>query len=172
MGKKKDRALMAALQAAIDRASQPSPYENQMSQDYNNLRGWLDKKDYRNLPAGSSIDLLPLAEKQRMRQMYRGSGDTGQGQINPQILAQQQELGDNQLTQEWGAEYENKVGDLINQKNSLGNNLQNIYTNRMNTGVQGAATSLDAWRNRPKSAWGGFFKGLLQGGVQAASMAI
>ncbi len=174
MGKKADAALMAALQAAINKAQQPSPFETQWTNEYNALSSWLNGKDYRNLPVGANVNMIPLAEQQRMRQMIRGSGDMGgtvaKRGMNSMALARQKELDDNQFAGDWAGAYEEKVGVLMNQKMGMGQNLQSMYSNRMNQGIQGAAMNLDAYRNRPKGFnWGQLLGGAIQGGASLAS---
>lgn len=155
--------LFAQLQASIDRASAPSPYETAMAQDWTNTRNWLNAKDYRNTPAGVNVDLLPIAEYQKMRQMTRGQNNNGTaaaGVQNNALMSQQRELDDNQFTQDWGNAYENQVGNLMNQNSQLGAGLQGAYTNRMNAGVQGAMGSLQALNSKPKGFWSSFLPSL------------
>lgn len=163
--------LFAQLQSQIAQATAPSPYETAMQQDWTNTRNWLNAKDYRNMPAGVNVDLLPIAEYQKMRQMTRGSnagGTAAAGVINPTILNQQRELDDNQFTQDWGNAYENQVGNLRQQNAGLGAGLQGAYTNRMNTGIQGQMGALNAFNNRPRSMWSSLLPSLISGGANIA----
>jgi len=169
MGKKIDRMYMEQLLAAIQAANQPSPWETQLANERNTLQSWLDKKDYRNLPNGVNIDMLPLAEAQRMRKMVRGSGGTGQraaGADGGRILAAQKEYGDNQFAQDWSGAYEQKVGDLMGRKDGLTQLLMGQADNRSNNNIRNQAMMLDAYRNRPK---GGFLQSLLPGIIQGGA---
>lgn len=171
MSKPNWNQLFAQLQASIDRATAPSPYETAMAQDWTNTRNWLNAKDYRNTPAGVNVDLLPIAEYQKMRQMTRGQNNNGTaaaGVQNNALMAQQRELDDNQFTQDWGNSYENAVGNLMNQNANLGAGLQGAYSNRMNTGLQGAMGALQAYGNKPRSFWSSFLPGLAQAGASIA----
>lgn len=171
MGRKEDRqyaALMAQLQAAINQAMQPSPIEQQMTADYGNLRNWLNQRDYRNLPSGTFIDQLPLAEMNKMRQMMRGSGkQAAQGVINPTIMQQQRSLDDDQFTQDWAGGYEQRIGDLMGRSTDMASYLQGLHGNRMQTGIQGAQGMLQALANKPQKK--GFWSSFLSGGLQGAS---
>lgn len=153
------------LQSWIDRATTPSPYENELAQERSQLKNWLNAKDYRNLPTGVNVDLLPLSDYQRMHKMLRGTGDTiAQGANNSQLAQQQRQLSDDQLLRDWGAAYESKVGGLMDRQAGLTDSLQQLYSNRMNTGIQGSQAQLTNILNRPKGFnWGG----LLQMGMQA-----
>jgi len=168
MGKKQRRYddLMRALQAKLDAyTNTPSATENLFNNEITATTNFLNSRDYRNLPNGVNINMLPLAEQQRMRQMTRGSIDTGQGQINPNILAAQREVSDNEFAQDWGNEYENKVGELQGRRDTLAGMVQGMYDNRMNAGIQGGQMQIQNQLNRPK----GFnWLGLLTGGLQGA----
>ena len=163
--------LFAQLQSQIAQATAPSPYEQQMSQQWANTNNWLNAKDYRNTPNGVNVDLLPVAEYQKMRQMTRGrGGDTAAaGVMNNNILNQQRELGDNQFLQDWGSSYENEIGNLKNQNMNLGGALQNQYVNRMNTGIQGAGMALQSFANKPKSFWSTLLPNLIGGAAKIGS---
>lgn len=166
MGRKNDyKRMEAMLQSWINRATTPSQYENELAQDRSRIRGFLDSKDYRNLPTGVNVPLLPLAEYQRMRKMTRGAGDTVAGGANPNAaLTQQRELGDNEFVRDWGNAYEQQVGNLMGQQGDMTNTLQQLYSNRMNTGIQGSQAQLTNILNRPKGFnWGS----LLNMGAQA-----
>jgi len=169
MGRKTDRMYMEQLLAAIRAANQPSQWETQLGNERNQLQSWLDAKDYRNLPNGVNIDMLPLAEAQRMRKMVRGSGGTGQraaGADGGRILAAQKEFGDNQFAQDWSGAYEQKVGDLMGRKDTLTQLLMGQSDNRSNNNVRNQSLMLDAYRNRPK---GGFLQSLLPGLIQGGA---
>lgn len=166
MGRKNDyKRMEQMLQSWIDRATQPSPYENELAQERSQLKGWLNAKDYRNLPTGVNVDLLPLSDYQRMSKMLRGTGDTiARGANNSALAGQQRQLSDDQLLRDWGAAYESKVGGLMDRQAGLTDTLQNLYSNRMNTGIQGSQAQLTNILNRPK----GFNWGSLLGmGMQA-----
>ena len=79
MGKKKEyERLMEEMRRMYQQAQQPSPFEQQYQSEWANIGNWLNAKDYRNLPAGANVDLLPIAEYQKMRKMMRGSDSGGQ----------------------------------------------------------------------------------------------
>lgn len=165
MKKKQFDQLFRMLQASVQQAQQPSPWETAVGNEYNQINSFLNSKDYRNLPPGVNIDMLSLADSNRMRQMMRGqnAGQSATG-INPQMQAAQRELSDNQFQQEWGGEYERKVGDLMGRKDNMLSFLQGGHTNRMNTGISGNLSLLQAAQMRPKgSFWGDMFKGLIPG---------
>ena len=176
MGKKQDRALMAALAAAINKASAPSPFETQLTGEWNNINNWLGKKDYRNpQDAGVFMDYLPFAEANKIRQMQIGApnGQSAAGVNNPNLYAAQKRLSDDQFAQDWGGGFEEAIGGVMRRKDSLANALQGWHTGRQNTAVQGAAMNLDAWRNRPKGfSWGNFLSGLINSGAGIAAAAI
>lgn len=168
MGSKEDQRrwdqLFASLQAQQAAANKPSPYEDALLKDWNTSRDWLNKRNYRNLPTGVNIPMLGLADSQKMRQMLRGSNTNGQGELNPNLLASQRELDDNQFAQDWGGAYENAVGGIMDRNDALAGAGQSSYSNRMNNSVNGAASLLNAWGSRPKSSggfWSSFGKSLL-----------
>lgn len=170
MGKKEERqfqAYLQALQSAIAQGQKASPYENALSAEWQATRNWLDKKDYRNTPAGVNIPLLPLADYKRFASYGRPS-NTGAGATNQLAMQNMNQLSNDQLTRDWGSAYENAVGGLMDRNDNLAGMLQNSYTNRMNLGVTGANQVLQSWLNRPKSSGGGFWKGLAGGLAQAA----
>lgn len=164
MGKKQRKydALMASLQAKLDAyANTPSQWETQLGNEATGITNFLNSKDYRNMPTGVNVDLLPLADYQRMRKMTQGT-NTGQGQINPNILAAQREVGDNEFVQQWGNAYENKVGELSGRRDNLTGMLQGLYQDRMTQGIQGAQAQIQNFLNRPKGfSWGNLFGGIL-----------
>lgn len=170
MGSKQNRydELMRQMQAMFTQAQQPSQFETQYQNEWNQLGDWLNKKDYRNLPPSAVVDLLPAAEYQRMRKMTRGS-DTGQqgarGANMAGIANAQRELGDNQFAQDWGNAYEQKVGELAGRRDALGNLLLSSDANRKQIGIQGAQAALQAFNNRPRSMWSSLLPSLIQGGA-------
>ena len=155
MGKKTQKKyddMMNQLQGWITRASTPSPYETELAADRSRIRGFLDSKDYRNLPTGVNVDLLPLADYQRMSKMQNGSGDNvAKGALTADAMANRKELSNNQLVRDWGGAYEQKVSGLMDQQAGMGDALQNQYTNRMSMGMQGTQNQLQNIINRPKS---------------------
>ena len=155
MGKKQQKqydAMMASLQGWITKASTPSPYETELAADRTRIRGFLDSKDYRNLPTGTNINMLPLADYQRMSQMQNGAGDNvAKGALTQDAVNNQRELSNNQLVRDWGGAYEQKVGGLMDQQAGMGDALQGQYNNRMNAGLQGSQMQLQNILNRPKS---------------------
>lgn len=163
--------LMEQMRLMYQQAQQPSPYVQQVQTEYNNLGNWLNAKDYRNMPAGVNVDLLPLAEYQRMQQMMRGNnnGQAAKGANTTALQRQQREVGDNDLVQNWAGAYENKVGELMGRKDALLNMLQGDYTNRMQTGVQGSQAMLQAFQNRPKSWFSSLLPSMIQGGAQVGA---
>jgi len=169
MGKKKQYdELMRQMQAMFTQAQQPSQFETQYQNEWSNLGNWLNKKDYRNLPDGAVVDLLPMAEYQRMRKMVRGTDagqQTARGANTNALQSQQREMGDNQFTQDWGNAYENKVGELSNRRDSLGNMLMSSDMNRKQIGIQGSQAALQAFNNRPRSMWSSLLPSLIQGGA-------
>ena len=165
MGKPNWNDLFAKLQQSITAATAPSTYETQLGQQWQNTQNFLNSNDYRNLPSGVGVDLLPAADYQKMRQMMMGrnNGTSAAGVINPTILNQQRELGDQQATQDWGSSYENSVANLRNQNMNLAGALQGQYSNRMNTGLQGAMGALSQYNQRPQSMWSSLVPGLISG---------
>jgi len=166
MGSKKQFDLyLKALQDAIARAQQPSPYETALMGDWQNTRSWLDKKDYRNMPNGVNVDLLPLSDYKRMQSYGQsGGGTVAQGGMNQMAMQNQRDLSNNELTRDWGQAYEQKVGGLMDRNDDLAARLQGAYSNRMNIGVQGAGNVLQAFGQRPKGFnWGGLVGGILGG---------
>lgn len=166
--------MMQQINAQNQRINTPSPYETQMSGEANDITNFLNSRDYRNIPAslGGSIDLMPLADAQKLRQMTRGSMNTGQGMINPQILSSQRELDDNQFAQDYGNAFEQRVGDLSNKRDALLGGLQGQYNTRIgqNQGTfQDMGGYLQGVLNRPKGFWSQMLPGLIQGGISAAT---
>lgn len=170
MGKKKqyDAALQQLL-AAFQQAQQPSQFETQYQNEWSNLGNWLNAKDYRNLPAGTNVDLLPMAEYQKMRQMINGrdTGSQGARGANTNMLAQQQKtLSNDMFSRDWGNAFENKIGELSGRRDAIGNMLMQSDANRRNVGIQGAQANLQGILNRPKSMWSSLLPSLIQGGAQ------
>jgi len=152
MGKKKQYdAMMRQFDALLAQIKQPSPYESEFNTRRGQIRSFLDSKDYRNLPTGVNVDLLPLADYQRMRSMVRGTGDTkAKGASNSNLLAQQRQLDDDQFVRDWGGAYEQKVGELKNEEMGLLGSLQDMYSNRMGAAMQGQQAQMQNLLNRPK----------------------
>lgn len=172
MGRKKYDQAMAQMMAMFQQAQQPSAIESQYNQEWSNLGNWLNKRDYRDLPAGTTIDMLPLAEAQKMRKMIRGTDTGGQGARGANmgnILKAQKEYDDNQFAQDWGGAYEQKVGELSNRRDALGNMLLSSDANRKQIGIQGSQSYLQALQSRPRSFWGSLLPSLIQGGATVAS---
>ena len=174
MGKKQRQwdAALAQMQAMFQQAQQPSAFETQYQNEWNNIGSWLNKKDYRNLPDSVNVDLLPIAEYQKMRQMTRGNDGGGQmakGANNTALMRQQRELGDNQFVQDWGNAYENKVGEIANRRDSLGNVLMSSDANRKQLGISGSQAYLQALGPRPRSMWSSLLPSMIQGGAQVVS---
>lgn len=173
MGKKQQwNQLYSLLQQQIAQANQPSPYETQMNQQWQNTNNWLNAKDYRNMPAGVNVDLLPLADYQKMRKMMRGDargGTHAAGVMNNNILQQQRELDDNQFVQDWGGAYEQKVGELQNRSDALGAGLQGMYQNRQGMGLQGIGLGFKSLQSKPSSMWSQLLPSLISGGAQVGA---
>jgi hypothetical protein len=173
MGKRKQYdALVAQMMAQFNQAQQPSQFEQQYQGEWNNLGNFLNSRDYRNLPNGVSIDMLPLAEMQKMRKMVRGTDTGGQGARGANmgnILNAQKEFDDNQFAQDYSGAYEQKIGELSNRRDALGSMLMGSQQNRNMMGIQGAQAALQAQQNRPKSLWSSLLPSLLGAGSQVAS---
>ncbi len=173
MSKKKDyERLMEEMRRMYQQASAPSPFEQQYQSEWSNIGNWLNAKDYRNTPAGVNVDLLPIAEYQKMRKMTRGTDPGNQmakGANSNALARSQQQLGDDQFVQDWGGAYENKVGELSGRRDALGNMLQGAHSNRMGMGVQGSQAMLQAFNNKPKSFWSSLLPSMISGGAQVAS---
>lgn len=166
--RKKYDAALQQMMAMFAAAQKPSAIESQYQTDWNNLGNWLNAKDYRNLPAGTSIDMLPIAEMQKMRQMVRGrdvGGQVASGAKTNMLANQQRELGDNQFLQDYSGAYENKIGELSNRRDALGNMLMSSDSNRKQLGIQGSQAYLQGLSNRPKSMWSSLLPSLIQGGA-------
>lgn len=163
--------LRAQQQQMLDRATQKSPWEQEVENEYRTNKTFLDSKDYRNLPAGVNIPMLSLADSQKMRQMMRGqnAGQSAAG-VNPQMLAAQRELSDNRFAEEWGGEYENKIGGLLDQNQNRLSFLQGAHGNRMNAGLQGSSNMLgQAMQIKPdKGFWGSFLQSFLPSAASTA----
>lgn len=171
MGKKQDQQwqqYMNALTAAINQANQPSPYETALGDRYKTTQSLLDNKDYRYLPTGVNIDMLSLADANKMRQMVMGNaGTAAKGTDNP-YAAQQRTLSDDNFVRDWSGAYEQKIGGLMDQNDALGASLMGVDAQRKSNNVANQATLLQAFLNKPKSnnSW---WKGLLSGGLSAAA---
>lgn len=167
MGRKNDyKALERMLAMWINRATQPSPYETMLSGELNSINTFLDSKDYRNLPKGVNIDMLPLADYRRQMSYMspRGQGTTAAGADTTRADSNLQSLANEQLTRDWGRAYEEKVAGLQDRKYGLIDSLQGNHTNRMNAGIMGTQAQMQALLNRPR----GFnWMGLLGMGAQA-----
>lgn len=161
MADDKFNQLLSQLQGWIGKATAPSPYETQSNQDYTNIQNFLGGHDYRNPNAsGVSIDLLPKSDYTQQMQTLRGAPST-----DP-ITQRQQQFSDNQFDQNYGSAYQNQVANLMPQQLGLLSALQNLYTNRMNSGLTGYSEALTGLRNKPQ----GFnWMGLISGGLNAAS---
>lgn len=176
--KELERLLRQALQQqqeAANRAAQKSPWELELENRYNATKTFLDSKDYRNLPTGVNIDMLGLADSQKLRQMMRGSnqGQSAAG-VNPQILAAQREMSDNQFAEDYGGEYERKIGELMGQNDINLNNLQAAHANRMGMGLSGANSMVSSISQiRPQQGfWDKFLPGILSAGGSLGSALI
>lgn len=166
MGRKSEyKALERLLAQWINRATTPSPYENMLSGELNSINQFLDSKDYRNLPKGVNIDMLPLADYRRqMSYMSPTGGTTAAGADTTGAKSNLQSLTSEQLTRDWGRAYEEKVAGLQDRKYGLIDSLQGNHVNRMNAGIQGTQAQMQGLLNRPR----GFnWMGLLQMGAQA-----
>lgn len=173
--KQKYNDYLRMLQQAIQQANQPSPWEQQIGAEANQIGTFLNSRDYRNLPSGVNIDMLPLAEMQRMRKMVRGAGDTGQGARGSNmshILNAQRELDDNSFAQDWGAAYEQKVGGLMDRKDNLLGGLMGTANQRSQNNVSNYGALLQGYANKPKSIWANLLPGIISGGAGIASAAI
>lgn len=161
MADDKFNQLLSQLQGWIGKATAPSPYETQSNQDYTNIQNFLGGHDYRNPNAsGVSIDLLPKSDYTQQMQTLRGAPST-----DP-ITQRQQQFSDNQFDQNYGSAYQSQIANLMPQQLGLSSALQNLYTNRMNSGLTGYSDALTGLRNKPQ----GFnWMGLISGGLNAAS---
>lgn len=154
------------MESQLNQARQPSPYEQAQAAELNRVNQFLDSRDYRNLPTGVHIPLLDLAEGRRMRQMMRGTGDNvAKGALTADARRNQAELDDNVFARDWGAAYEEQVGNLKNRALGLTDTLQGQYTNRMQMGLQGYNTLLGNSLQRPRGS--NIFGSILQMGAQA-----
>lgn len=159
--------ILSLLQQSVTQANQPSPYETQLANRQANLQGWLDKRDYRNLPAGVNVDLMPLADAQRMRKMMLGTGgQVAQGANNNDLLRSQRELSGNKWLQDWSSAYEGKVGNLMDTNDSLLNMLSGNAATRSQNNVSNYLGTLGSLASRPKSSpspWSQLLGGVLGG---------
>lgn len=142
-------------------------------QEINAIDSFLNSKDYRNLPTGVNIDLMSLADNNKMRQMMMGrdSSDQAAAGTMGRIGQTQKALLNDQAARDWSGAFEEKVGGLQDRKNSLLGFAQGTHDNRMGMGMQGAATLLGASNSRPKVGngfWGNLFQGLIPGAAQTA----
>lgn len=163
------------LQTAIQQANQPSQYEQQLGNEANSIGTFLNSRDYRNLPNGVNIDMLPLAEAQRMRKMVRGAGDTGQGAKGANmshILNAQRELDDNSFAQDWGSAYEQKVGGLMDRRDNLLGGLMGTANQRSQNNVSNYGALLQGFANKPKGFWSTFGPSMITGGARIAASLI
>lgn len=154
--------MMREMQAMLTRAQQPSPYEQELATDRANIRNFLNSGDYRNLPKGVGVNLLPLSDYQRMSKMMSGSGDNvAKGALTQDALQNRRELDNNKLVRDWGGAYEQEIGNLRNEQAGMTDALQGMHTNRMNVGLQGSQMMLQNVLNRPKSTnWFGQIFGM------------
>lgn len=158
--------MMRRFDQMIAEAKKPSPYETELAQDRQRIRGFLDSKDYRNLPTGVNIDMLPLADYQRMSKMLSGSGDNvAKGALTDDAMANRRELDNNTLLRDWGGAYEQKVSGLMDQQAGMTDALQGAHSNRMGMGMQGMSSMLGHLPNRPKGS--NIFGQILGMGMQA-----
>lgn len=172
MGKKEDQRRfdqqMALLRQQIDRANQPSAYETAWLNQFNANKSFLDSKDYRNLPTGVNIDMLGLADTNRMRQMMigRDSGDQAAAGADGRIQQTQKQLLNDQAQRDWSGAYEQKIGGLMDQQMGLSQAGQQSHSQRMGQGIQGMSNFVQLLGQRPKDTggfWGNLFKGLIPG---------
>lgn len=137
-------AMMQLMQSYINKATAPSPYETQSQGDYTNIKNWLSGRDFRD-SSSVGIDMLPLSEYHKQRQMLRGTDMKKPSQT----LVNQRELADNQFDENYSDQYQNAVGGLENKALGLTSSLQNLYSNRMNSGLNGSQSMLTGINNRP-----------------------
>lgn len=172
MSKPKYDAYLQMLQQAITQANQPSPWEQQLGAEAGNISNFLNSRDYRNLPNGVNINMMPLAEMQRMRSMIRGPGDTGQaamGANKSQLMQSQRELDDNSFAQDWGSAYEQQVGDLASRRDQLLSGLSGVANQRSQNNVSNYGSLLQAFANKPKSIWSTILPAIISGAAGAAT---
>lgn len=178
MGQKKkiQQQYLATLQqmlGAIQSANQPNQWEQAQAGEYNTLKNFLDSKDYRNLPTGVNIPMIDLADRQRMRQMVRGSDAGAQraagANFAPMVQAQRT-LDDSQFEEDWAGEFENQIGGLMGRKDALLGNLSNRGAQRSQNTVGNYGAALGAISNTPivpQNMWMQMLPGLIQSGAQA-----
>lgn len=147
MSKKTDQMyaqMMQQLQSYIQKASTPSPAEQQQTTDWNNLTNFLNSKDYRNpTAAGVAVDMLPLTDYQKQSKMLLGGKP-----VNSTSGAHQQDYLNQKFNQDYGHSYEQQIADLPNQQMGLNSTLQGLSSGRLGMGLQGTQGALAGIANK------------------------
>lgn len=147
MGKQEKmyEAMLQQLQGWIQRATQPSQYEQQQQADYSNLKSWLGGKDFRD-PSSVGIDLLPLDTYHKQRNQLRGQNTNRR---TDSLENRQQDLADNQFDSNYANQYQNQVAGLEGRQLGQLSSLQNLHSGRMGAGLQGFQQGLNGIANQP-----------------------
>ncbi len=160
--------MMQQLQASIAKAQQPGQYELGLQTDYNNLNNFINSKDYRNPQAsGVAIGMLPLNNYQQMVKAGQATNVPG---VDPQSLANQNKVSQDELSKDYGGAYEQQVGGLADQRTGMQSQLQSLYDQRMGIGVQGYQAALQGVAAKPQGfQWQSLIPGLASAGLSAAN---
>ncbi len=177
MGKKQDKInqanfdrMMRMMESQINQATQPTWYDKANEAEYGKIQGFLDSRDYRNLPTGVNVDLMGQAENNKMREMMLGRDTGGQAAAGTmgRIGATQNKLLADQSARDWSGSYEQKIGELQGRKDSLGGIWSANNTQRNQMGISGYGNMMGLIGQRPKDKpgfWSQFAQGALQGGL-------
>lgn len=145
-------AMMQQMNAWLTQATQESPYEADLRGRNDQLRAWLKKGDFKNpQDVNSFVNLSPLANENKGMQYSYGAGDSvASGANSAGAMNAQKIRGQSDLNSAWGGLYEDNAAGLRDQQGGIQSTLQNLYSNRMQTGLQGTSQMLQNIANRPK----------------------
>ena len=176
------KALEAALQQALAKQNEVSPIEQSYLDQFNQTQNLLNSHDYRNL--GSYFNLMPLADMQRMQgygldnsswrpgqTVHNSTGQVAAGADAGGLVQTQHDLASNELTRDYGNMVQGVVQGLQRQNNQVGNAYEGIRDQRLQNGVQGVQSQMQALVNRPHSIWYTLGPQLLSAGIGAAASA-
>lgn len=160
------------LSQAQQQQQQVSPYETALGQQYQANHNYLYGGDLKNLPTGYNVNLLPVADEQRMGQYGTGQAGTVAAGANPYgAINTQNDINNDQVTRNYGTAYGNMANQIGQTSNGMVGALNNLQMNRNQEAVQNGVQGLYNIGNRPKGFnWLSLIPGFANAGVSAAEM--
>jgi len=165
--------FLNAYNAALTAAQQRSPEEQLLSDQATGVLNWAKAGDYRQAPRGVFFNRMPVAQRQRQREMISNAASLGTsalGQPNANLLALDKANRDAEFDRDQAAQYEGDVANAVAGATGMAGNLAQADQNRR-MGILGQTgnmfSTIYQTNNQPQQKKTPWWQSLLSGGLSA-----